>query len=486
MGVEVTEVIYEYRKVSKVITKYIDASTREEIITRNEKTYKEGERYITMPQDKAEYILIKEPTNKEGIVGRKDIEVVYEYRKMSSGLIVKYVDYVTNEVLDEKTYEGNENEKIKLDIKEFEGYVVYIKPNREEVSLTVELQEIKIYYRKKIKLQVIGIDEVTGEELYREEKEGIEGDTYKTEGREIGGYILEREPENKKGVYLRGRTEVIYGYRKSSEGVKVTYIDRETGEILGEEKINGLEGESYNIEIKEFEKYEYKDSDGNVKGIFKKELIEVKCYYEKRKGKVEVIYEDENGNEVFKEELIGKVGERYRVEEKNIRNYSIKERPEEIEGEYKEEKITIKYILTRLKGKVIVIIIDEKGNELERIEEEGNAGDICYIRLPIYERYESTEEDINTEFKEGEVVIEVIYKRIEKQIKPVEPPTPGKPDKPTTPDRPIRKPYELPDTSDINLWLYVKIFIISILVIALIVLIIREANKRKNKKVAKK
>ena len=486
MGVDAIEVVYEYRKTSKVITKYIDASTKKEIIERTEVTYKEGERYTTTPQDKAEYILTKEPTNKEGIVGRNDIEVVYEYRKMSSGLIVKYIDYVSNEMLDEEIYEGNENDKIKLDIKEFEGYAIYIKPNKEEVSLTVTLQEVKIYYRKKVKLQIIGIDETTKEELYREEKEGIEGDTYKTEGREIGGYILEREPDNKKGVYLRSKTEVIYGYRKSSEGVKVTYIDRETGEILGEERINGLEGESYSVEIKEFDKYEYKDSEGNIEGKFKKELIEVKCYYEKKKGKVEVVYEDEEGNEIFKEELIGKVGERYKVEEKNIRNYSIKTRPEVTEGEYKVEKITVKYILTRLKGKVTVRIIDEKGKELDRIEQEGYAGDICYIRLPVYELYENTEEDqISIEYTDSEIVIEVIYKKIEKQIKPVDPTNPSNPEKPNEPDRPIRRPYPLPDTSDINLWLYVKIFVISILVIALIVYIIRKVNKSKNKKTKK-
>ena len=50
----------------------------------------------------------------------------------------------------------------------------------------------------------------------------------------------------------------------------------------------------------------------------------MKYYYEKKRGIVEVIYVDEEGNELYKEEMEGKVDEKYKVEEKEIENYRIK------------------------------------------------------------------------------------------------------------------------------------------------------------------
>ena len=81
MTKEDIEVIYYYKRKSKVITKYIDKETGEEIENKEETKGYVGEKYKTNKKDIQNYNLIEEPKNKEGKMTQEDIEVIYYYRK---------------------------------------------------------------------------------------------------------------------------------------------------------------------------------------------------------------------------------------------------------------------------------------------------------------------------------------------------------------------------------------------------------------------
>lgn len=81
-------------------------------------------------------------------------------------------------------------------------------------------------------------------------------------------------------------------------------------------------------------------------------VTEVKYYYERKYGAVEIIYEDEKGNIVLKEIMRGKVEEEYKVIRKEIENYRIEKEAENAEGKYSLEKVTVKYIVRRVASEV--------------------------------------------------------------------------------------------------------------------------------------
>ena len=434
MTVDKITVTYEYRKIANVIIEHIDGNTGEKIIEDVVTKYKEGDKYEALGQSIEGYTITKEPENKTGEVGREDIIVVYEYKKISEGLVVKYVDEITNEIMDTEEYTGNENDVIKLEEKAFNGYILTKRPEEKEVSLTVEPQEKIFYYRKIVNITIVGIDANTKEEIYTKVQTGIEGNEYQTIPEEIPGYEVSKVPENAQGTYTREETKVVYEYKKISGGVKVSYIDKETGEVLKEYRIDGLVGDKYKTEKEEIEKYNYVGVEGEERGELEEKEKEVKYYYEKKRGIVEVIYVDEEGKELYKEEMEGKVDEEYKVEEKEIENYRIKERPENAQGVYEEGRIVVKYVMERIRGTVIVNFVDKEGNKLKDQERvEGYVGEEYDLKAPEIEGYRVVEnEEIKVKYIEGEQVINVVYEKIE----------------------------EAPQTGDMNIYIYIGTIVI--------------------------
>ena len=264
---------------------------------------------------------------------------------------------------------------------------------------------------------------------------GLEGNEYTTEPRIIDGCELVKVPENKNGIYSRNSKDVIYEYKQLSRGVTVRYIDKETGEeITEEEKITGYVGDTYQTKKKTFEKYNFVEVKGDKIGSLEAEEKEVTYYYEKKTGEVEVVYVDENGEELLKESLTGKVDEEYKVVAKTIKNYRIKEVVGEEEGVYELDKIIVKYVMEKIPGRVIVNLLDGDGNVLDIIKKDGFVGEKLKIDLPEKEGYYiKGDKTIEVDYKEGEVVINVEYIKIE----------------------------PAPETGDINVLVYALIFIVS-------------------------
>ena len=415
---EPLNVVYYYKKVSNLITEHIDANTGDKIIEDVITGYKEGDRYEALPQNLEGYIVVESPKETTGTMGREDVVKTFYYKKISAGLTVKYVDDITGELLDSKEYTGNEKDVITLEEKSFKYYVVTGRPDFSEVELTVEPQEVVYYYTRVSKVEIEGIDQDTGEVIYETEVTGLEGDKYETYPRQLEGYELVVVPENQNGEYKRDNEKVVYEYRKVAGKLTVKYVDDETGEILESYEIEGLRGDSYKTEKKEFEGYKLVRVEGEEIGELTEEGKEVIYHYEKKTGKIIVRYVDEEGNELLKEEMTGKVGEEYKVEEKEIEGYEVVERPEKLEGEYKEGETELVFVLRREKGTIKVEFVDEDGNVIqEAYVEENYVGEEFYIELPEIEGYKIVgDSKVKATFVEGELVIEAKYEKIQEEV----------------------------------------------------------------------
>ena len=111
----------------------------------------------------------------------------------------------------------------------------------------------------------------------------------------------------------------------------------------------------------------------------------------------------------------------------------------EEEGIYELDKIIVKYVMERIKGKITVNFIDKAGNQLaDSIITEGYLEESYELTAPDIEGYNIIKsKQIKTTYTEKEQVIDVIYEKIEEP--------------------------EMPATGDINVAMYMIILASSII-----------------------
>ena len=361
---------YYYAHISEgVIEKHIDVITGELLYSEEHKG-NEGDSYTILSKEFEGYDLVesKLPENAEGEMTKEIIEVNYYYIKKAS-VRVQYLekddtpnDDTDNKVIaKEEIINGHENDNYETKAKEINNYVLVETPENATGKMEVKINEdgsyetetiVRYYYVKQaggVIEKHIDID--SGEILEEEKHEGKVGDKYEIPAREIEGYVLVKEdeegnsklPTNAKGEMTEEGIEVIYYYEKLAT-VKVEYIDKYTGEIIEEEKIEGCVGEEYETTEKEFEGYDLVEKPTNSKGEMTKEEIVVKYYY-LRKTEVEIQYiEKETGYMIAEAERIeGHEGEKYETTEKEIEYYNFIEKTENYKGEMTREKIIVTY-----------------------------------------------------------------------------------------------------------------------------------------------
>ena len=411
MKKELTTVNYYYVKKTKVTAKYIDKNSNKEIADREEITGHEKDSYTTETKDIENYVLVEEPENKSGTMTAEPIEVIYYYAQISAGVVEKHIDEFTEELLDSKTYQGNEGDTYTTSSKEFEGYEL----DREKLpinatgTMTTDPIEVKYYYKYKTKVITKYVDKITGKEIVPSiTTNGHVGDEYQTEKKEYDEdkeetipfkeYNLVEEPTNKTGTMTKAPITVIYYYVHNSAGVIVKHIDVKTNkEIAKQDKITGHEGDSYETKEKEIKEYDLvtEKYPENAKGKMKKEETEVKYYYIK-KSKVTVKYIDRiTGKELTDDIVIkGHEGDDYETEEKTFDGYTLEKVPENAKGKIgPEEEIVIYYYLHNSAGVKVNhydVITGEKLAKEEKIE--GHEGDNYETKEKEIEGYEIVKE----------------------------------------------------------------------------------------------
>ena len=430
----------------------------------------EGKEYSTERKDIEGYTFVEVEGKTSGKMTREPITVNYYYLQ-NTKVTVNYIDRVTGETIEKVEQEGKEGDQYKAVAKDYEGYVLVERPEKETVTMTKEEIELNYYYEK-VSEGVIEkhIDIKTNEILESKVHEGNEGTEYSTSPKEFEGYDLveDKLPENAKGTMTIEGIEVNYYYiRKAS--VKVEYIDKITNEkILEEVKeavedeiadeskeensnidnktkdsteyIYGHEGDSYKTEEKTFNGYDIvkemypENAEGTMEVIMNEDgsvNVEtvVKYYYvHKSEGVIEKHIDVITG-EVLERETKheGHEGDEYSIKEKEFPRYDLVEDrvPENREGRMTKEKIEVNYYYIR-KVQVRIEYLEE-GTE-RKIEEdivmERHEGDRYYAESKNIKGYSLVEEKM-PENKEGtlekdDVIVRYYYKVVE-EYKPNDP-----------------------------------------------------------------
>ena len=417
--VEPITVIYYYKVKTKVTAKYIDKISGNNLTENVVKTGLEGDSYDTEVKSFENYVLLQEPINKSGNMTAEPIEVIYYYVSLSSGVIEKHINEFTGELLDSKTYSGNEGDAYTTSSKEFDGYELNNNnlPTNANGNMTKDLIEVVYYYKYKTKVNVSYKDKITGEDLTEKIViNGYEGESYTTEDKVFEKYTLEKKPDNANGNMTKDSINVVYYYIHDSAGVKVNHIDIATGEKLApEEFIPGKEGDKYNTSEIEIDGYDLIEDKypKNANGKMKIDEIKVNYYYA-LKSKVTIKYIDEiTGKELTSEEVIdGHEGDNYKTEEKQFANYDIDKDlyPTNSKGKMTKDNIEVIYYYKR-KAEVIAKYIDiETKVELEDRETiKGHEGDSYSTKKKDINYYILVEEPTNANGKMNEERTEVIY-----------------------------------------------------------------------------
>ena len=346
MTVNPTEVIYYYKYKTKVTAEYIDKTTGNKLAEDEIQTGHEKDKYTTERKIIDGYKLIEVPTNADGEMTKENIKVTYYYAHTSGGVTVNHIDINTGkQLLDETKQEGYEGDLYETHKENIPEYDLVEDKYPENATGTMTKDEIRVtyYYIKKTEVKVKYIDKETGEEIEETTNiQGHEGDNYTTEQKEIEGYDLVEEPENKNGTMGNTPTEVIYYYKRPAK-VIVNYYNEETNEKIAEEiKIEGHENDEYQTEQKDIKYYEITKEPDNKEGTMKvkvtkdengKDIVEnttyVNYYYRKMlfnmkinktiesitiDGKEQIINDDIGKIEIARKELsTAKVQVKYKI-----------------------------------------------------------------------------------------------------------------------------------------------------------------------------
>ena len=382
------------KKATKVVTKYIDINSNEEIYDSYEQEGRIDDKYTTVNEleniNKKYnniYEFVKSTDNTEGNMTKDIIEVVYYYQKKQSNVKVLHVLEGTDVSDPEKvtdTLYDTENIEERID----DDYTTQNRLNeinnshKEQYDLVsddvvnkagkIKLDTIYVIYEyrkapSKIKIEHKDID--TDEDLVQvETRDGIVGNDYTTENKldEINTEydnkyeLVLPEPNNKNGEFKREEQTITYYYQKKATNVIVKYVDIDTEEELvdGEELVGKVDDEYSTIdkveEINENNKNKYVlvKTTENTEGNMTLDTIEVIYYYKKVEAQVIVKQVDEKtGEEIADREYIGGyVGDDYTTSSKEIDGYELVQNkiPENKDGKYEEETIIVTYYYNKI------------------------------------------------------------------------------------------------------------------------------------------
>ena len=220
------------------------------------------------------------------------------------------------------------------------------------------------------------------EKTYGYELNGLAGDKYNTELKNIYGYTFVESTNNTSGIMIEGTIEVIYYYtRTDAGGVIAHYVDEEGNKLAEDEIIKGKVKDPYKTEQKDIPNYDFVRVEGETEGEMIEGVIEVTYIYKKIPAKVIVQYlekdetpEDNSDNKVLAEEetIEGYSGDEYTTTRKEIENYQATDpEPENSKGTMTREDIYVIYYYERKpSGIVTVKYVDVDTNEeiLRKVE----------------------------------------------------------------------------------------------------------------------
>ena len=138
MTVGVEERVFTYNKLGTVNALYVNEITGESIANDVVITDIYGNSYKTEEKVIPGYELSKVDGETEGTINSDNTKVTYYYKKQVS-MVVKHVDMETNKLLDEEVISGLEGDKVEVESKSFDGYVLNIAEDKDTINSANDL-----------------------------------------------------------------------------------------------------------------------------------------------------------------------------------------------------------------------------------------------------------------------------------------------------------------------------------------------------------
>lgn len=248
------EVIYYYAKKVKLISKYVDKYSGEEIRESSSRDVIEGEGYSAQEISIDNYTYVEPLNSTSGTVGNEDIVVTFAYKKNLT-ITVKYIDQYSNEEINLKTVNSYEYEEYRIEIEEIfkkddVEYAIKEIPSNYFGTTENEDFEVKFYYLKTVCLNVQYVDYASNDLLKEKNENKHPGDVSKTDDYiiNIKGYTFIEKPSEEEYVMDNDEKTLTYTYAKNSR-IIVKVVDQETNEEVTKQIIEGYEGMEYDIDI---------------------------------------------------------------------------------------------------------------------------------------------------------------------------------------------------------------------------------------------
>lgn len=237
------------KKETQVIVKYIDINSNEEIYTQDIIDGRIDDSYITVNEldninllndDKYEFVKVE--GKESGTMTEDVINITYYYQKKDAYVLVKHIDQDGNLLSEEIKISGRVDDEYETKEKEFNDYILKIKPDNANGNMTLEEIVVTYVYEKvKGKITITKIDSKDNTKL-------LEGATFKIEKLTDDGNVdsiyipVEKTTDNFGKVEF---TDLDVGK------YKVTEIKAPDGYNLAENHLEiDINKNNYNIEIK--------------------------------------------------------------------------------------------------------------------------------------------------------------------------------------------------------------------------------------------
>ena len=283
--------------------------------------------------------------------GDSNLKVTFNLQ--SSGVKVRHIDKESGEILKEEYQSGEIGKIVKTAGMNIDKYVLVEAPENAEVVLKEEEQIVNYYYSKFYDINVKYMDINKNNEIAKSEKMNQRVNSeYATDKKEIKGYTFVKvigEPNGR----VASNIDVKYFYKKNSK-IKVNYIDKKTNKKLDESINDGLEGDDFKLEKKNFKNYVLIEGPKESSIKFLDKDVEINYYYIKESDLI-VKHIDKDNNKIMDTEIKKlREGSEYSTSKKEFDNYILVKKPEIEKGTIGRNNVELNYFYRKLRHNLSV------------------------------------------------------------------------------------------------------------------------------------
>ena len=408
-----TVIVHHYVENSTTKIKLKDGSVAEDEV----KSGVIGDIYATKQAD-TYYELIAEPDNSSGKYVDGTIVVTYYYRPVPTSVLVHhYIEGTTTKVAEDVTINGMNGDEYSTSVADVESkYELVAEPENKNGRMTEDTIEVIYYYRVRdavvnVRYLEKGTDNVLAEPT---QQQGKVDEDYHTVPKDIDGYKLVEHIGNENGKYEIDSITITYYYLYKTKAT-VQYIDKMTGKILEQSTTEGLVGDDFVTESKNFENYILIEEPAEKTVKMTKEEQFLKYYYIHISGGVIEKHIDEVSGEILANQVhTGNEGDEYDIPSRTFDGYDLVEDklPTNAKGKMTPDPIEVIYYYKH-QAKVTAEYIDKvTGDKLtEDVVQNGHEKDKYTTDRKKFDDYKLVEvpENADGEMTKDDIVVKYYY-----------------------------------------------------------------------------